>query len=146
MRLAVLAIEQITHGAAPGGVAFILGAPLVGVEALLAAGLVVFVLAATGAAVRQTRLVRLQLELFFTNNAFADGKRHTGFDDASGARADGEMTTSNLEPAAVLEARAGIEPAIEVLQTSALPLGYRANTNHRSPAASLVHLRRLRCD
>ena len=25
-----------------------------------------------------------------------------------------------------LEARAGIEPAIEVLQTSALPLGYRA--------------------
>jgi hypothetical protein len=26
-----------------------------------------------------------------------------------------------------LEARAGIEPAIEVLQTSALPLGYRAN-------------------
>ena len=27
-----------------------------------------------------------------------------------------------------LEARAGIEPAIEVLQTSALPLGYRATT------------------
>ena len=26
----------------------------------------------------------------------------------------------------ILEARAGIEPAIEVLQTSALPLGYRA--------------------
>ncbi len=25
-----------------------------------------------------------------------------------------------------LEARAGIEPAVEVLQTSALPLGYRA--------------------
>jgi hypothetical protein len=25
-----------------------------------------------------------------------------------------------------MEARAGIEPAIEVLQTSALPLGYRA--------------------
>ena len=27
----------------------------------------------------------------------------------------------------ILEARAGIEPAIEVLQTSALPLGYRAS-------------------
>ena len=32
----------------------------------------------------------------------------------------------------VLEARAGIEPAIEVLQTSALPLGYRAT--EKTPA------------
>ena len=31
-----------------------------------------------------------------------------------------------------LEARAGIEPAIEVLQTSALPLGYRAT--EKTPA------------
>jgi hypothetical protein len=30
-----------------------------------------------------------------------------------------------------MEARAGIEPAIEVLQTSALPLGYRAAKKER---------------
>ena len=35
-----------------------------------------------------------------------------------------------------MEARVGIEPTIEILQTSALPLGYRAietQDNHREP-------------
>jgi hypothetical protein len=33
-----------------------------------------------------------------------------------------------IGPAENLEARAGIEPAVELLQSSALPLGYRALT------------------
>ena len=37
-----------------------------------------------------------------------------------------------------LEARAGIEPAMEVLQTSALPLGYRAKTTCQLPIASFL--------
>ena len=43
----------------------------------------------------------------------------------------------NLNFRGKLEARAGIEPAIEVLQTSALPLGYRA-TEETPPRAGVA--------
>jgi hypothetical protein len=41
-----------------------------------------------------------------------------------------------------MEARAGIEPAIEVLQTSALPLGYRATEKTPAPGRGLATLER----
>jgi hypothetical protein len=37
-----------------------------------------------------------------------------------------EMENGTSESAGLLEARTGVEPVMEVLQTSALPLGYRA--------------------
>ena len=38
-----------------------------------------------------------------------------------------------------LEARTGVEPVMEVLQTSALPLGYRAITNRLTTYSWRVH-------
>ena len=60
----------------------------------------------------------------FTHPNRSSDRSKTGFQGVSGETClqRSALTINDLE----LEARAGIEPAIEVLQTSALPLGYRA--------------------
>ena len=52
-----------------------------------------------------------------SDNILSDPRHDSGFDRFSHSLVDGLW---------IMEARAGIEPAIRVLQTLALPLGYRA--------------------
>ena len=72
----VLAIEQVAHRLPAGLVCFRLGLAFLGVQSSLAAVGDRFGSAALRTAIRETGLVRLQLELFFTNDADFDGKDH----------------------------------------------------------------------
>ena len=63
-RLAILAIEKVSHGFPAGFVGFFLSLAFVGVRGLLRFGTGLFGLAALRAAIGEAGLIRLQLEFF----------------------------------------------------------------------------------
>jgi hypothetical protein len=75
-RLAVFAVEKVTHGAAAGGIDFVCGAALdvvSGAEFVFGGFLR---LAAGGAAIREAGLAGVKLELLVTNDAGFDREGH----------------------------------------------------------------------
>ncbi len=78
--LAVFAVKKLAHGLAPGLVGFSGIFAFERVHGTLVGGLRIgsFGLAAGGTTVGETRLVGLQLELFGTDDANSNWKRHFG--------------------------------------------------------------------
>src|SRR5664279_3643117 len=75
--LAVLTVKQIAHSLPPCLVGFALGLAFVGVHAALGGHASRLRLTALRAAVRETGLIRLQLELFRAHNTHSNRESHT---------------------------------------------------------------------
>jgi hypothetical protein len=63
-RLAVFTVEEVAHGFSASFVGFLSAMAFVRVHLALRIGLGSFRVAASGAAIREARLIRFQLELF----------------------------------------------------------------------------------